>query len=108
MNTDTRLLPKVKVNLIISHSEDDEFIKGLIRAAVGYAEGYQHLPDGHYARGDMEPVTEQAVVMLASHFYESRDGSTGGFYGDNVQAARQVWETAGRLLRLERDWGAGL
>ena len=27
--------------------------------------------------------------MLSSHFYESRDGSTGGFFADNTGAAQQ-------------------
>jgi hypothetical protein len=108
MNTDTRLLPKVKDNLMLAHSADDDFIRGLVRAAVGYAEGYQHLPTGHYAANDMPHVTEQAVVMLASHLYESRDGSTGGFFADSTGAARQVWHTVGNLLRLDRDWGLGV
>lgn len=42
--------------------------------------------------------------MLASHFYESRDGSTGGFFADSVQAGRQVWDTVNLLLRLDREW----
>jgi uncharacterized phage protein (putative DNA packaging) len=42
--------------------------------------------------------------MLASHFYESRDGSTGGFFADNVKAGQQVWNTVNLLLRLDRDW----
>jgi hypothetical protein len=108
MNTDTRLLPKVKGNLMLAHGEDDDFVKGLVRAAVGYAEGYQHLPTGHYSASDMSPVTEQAVIMLASHLYESRDGSTGGFFGDSTSAARQVWHTVNSLLRLDRDWGLGV
>jgi len=52
----------------------------------------------------MSPTTEQAIIMLASHFYESRDGSTAGFFGDNPQAASQVWDTVNLLLRLDRDW----
>ena len=52
----------------------------------------------------MPPTTEQAVIMLASHFYESRDGSTGGFFSDNVNAAQQIWNTVNLLLRLDRDW----
>ena len=80
------LLQKVKDNLILSHSEDDELLRGYIRAAVSYAESYQHIPSGHYADNPMPPTTEQAVIMLSSHFYESRDGSTGGFFSDNVQA----------------------
>ena len=99
------LLSKVKANLILEHGEDDELLLGLIRAAVFYAESYQHRPVGHYAKKSLPPTTEQAVIMLASHFYESRDGSTAGFFGDNVQAGRQVWDTVNMLLRLDRVWG---
>ena len=73
-------------------------------AAVSYAESYQHIPEGSYSSGGMPPTTQQAVIMLASHFYESRDGSTGGFFADNVQAGEQVFKTVNLLLRLDRDW----
>lgn len=98
------LLTKVKQNLILEHSADDELIKGFITAAVSYAESYQHLPENYYSENAMTPTTEQAVIMLSSHFYESRDGSTGGFFGDNVQAGKQVWDTVNMLLRLDRRW----
>lgn len=98
------LLQKVKKNLLLEHSEDDELIKGYITAAVAYAESYQHLPENYYSENTMPPTTEQAVIMLSSHFYESRDGSTGGFFADNVQAGQQVWTTANLLLRLDRRW----
>lgn len=98
------LLAKVKQNLILEHSVDDELLKSYISAAVSYAESYQHLPENFYSENAMSPTTEQAVIMLASHFYESRDGSTGGFFGDNVQAAKQVWDTVNMLLRLDRRW----
>ncbi len=103
--TPTELLSKVKDNLILAHSEDDELLLRLIAAAINYAESYQHLGAGWYADHTMPPTTEQAVVMLSSHFYESRDGSTGGFFADNVQAGRQVWDTVNTLLRLDRLWG---
>nr|DAU77006.1 MAG TPA: tail connector protein [Caudoviricetes sp.] len=64
----------------------------------------QHIPAGSYTEKAMPATTEQAVVMLASHFYESRDGSTGGFFADNPQAATQVWNTVNLLLRLDREW----
>jgi hypothetical protein len=99
-----RLLSKVKANLIIQHGADDDLILGFVRAAVSYAEAFQHLPDNHYADNEMSLTTEQAVIMLASHFYESRDGSTGGFFADSVQAAQQVWSTVHLLLRLCRNW----
>ena len=98
------LLEKVKANLILEHSEDDELLQLYITAATSYAESYQHLPEGTYAETMMPPTTEQAVIMLSSHFYESRDGSTGGFFADNVQAGQQVWHTVNLLLRLDRDW----
>lgn len=98
------LLDKVKANLILEHGRDDELIQTYITAAVSYAESYQHLPEGCYLEKTMPPTTEQAIIMLASHFYESRDGSTGGFFADNVQAGQQVWRTVNLLLQLDRDW----
>jgi len=112
------LLEKVKANLILGHDQDDALINQFIKAAVSYAESFQHIPAGSY--GDdtnknnasesgvavrvMPPTTEQAVIMLASHFYESRDGSTAGFYADSVQAGQQVWKTVNLLLRLDKEW----
>ena len=98
------LLTKVKQNLILEHSADDVLLVNYITAAISYAESYQHLEQGYYKENPMPPTTEQAVIMLSSHFYESRDGSTGGFFGDNVQAGKQVWDTVNMLLRLDRRW----
>ena len=98
------LLEKVKANLILNHSEDDGLLLTYITAAVSYAESYQHISEGYYQENPMPPTTEQAVIMLSSHFYESRDGSTGGFFADNTGAAQQVWNTVNLLLRLDRDW----
>ena len=98
------LLEKVKANLILEHSADDELLQLLITAATRYAESYQHRSETYYDTNTMPPTTEQAVIMLSSHFYESRDGSTGGFFADNVPAGQQVWNTVNLLLRLDRDW----
>lgn len=98
------LLEKVKANLILEHSADDDLLQMYITAAVAYAESYQHLPENYYKDSPMPPTTEQAVIMLSSHFYESRDGSTGGFFADNVHAGQQVWNTVNLLLKLDRDW----
>ena len=98
------LLDKVKLNLILEHNEDDELLGMYIAAAITYAESYQHLDKGFYTEHEMTETTEQAVIMFASHLYESRDGSTGGFYADNVQASQQAWTAVNTLLRLDRDW----
>jgi hypothetical protein len=56
----------------------------------------------------MPATTEQAVIMLSSHLYESRDGSTGGFYADSTSAAQQVRTAVDNLLRMDRDWGMSI
>ena len=101
------ILEKVKANLILQHSEDDALINHFITAAVNYAESYQKIPAGTYKKKHMPPTTEQAIIMLASHFYESRDGSTGGLFADSVQAGQQIWNTVNMLLRLDRRWLQG-
>lgn len=98
------LLQKVKSQLILEHNEDDELIKRLIRSAVSYAESFQHLKKGYYGTNDMPPSTEHAIVMLTAHFYESRDGGTGGFFADSTQASNQTWITVNNMLRLDREW----
>lgn len=98
------LLGKVKKNLILEHNEDDTLVARCINSAVSYAEDYQHLEQGYYKTHNMLLSTEQAIIMLACHFYESRDGSTGGFFADNTQASQQVWTTVNNLLRLNREW----
>ena len=100
----TELLPKVKEILILAHGEDDALLLRLIATAVNYAESYQHIAEGYYTENPMPPTTEQAVIMLSSHFFESRDGSTAGFFADSVQAGQQVWNTVNLLLRLDRKW----
>ena len=101
---ENELLEKVKSNLILDHNEDDVLIVSFIRSAISYAEAYQHLPEDYYTENDMPPSTEQAIIMLSSHFYESRDGSTGGFFSDNTNASDNVWKTVNRLLILGREW----
>lgn len=102
--TQLDLINKVKENLIIDYHEDDNLIGTFVAAAVTYAEGYQHIPEGYYEENEMSNTTLQGVVMLASFFYESRDGSTGGFFGDNTNAAENTWKTVNTLLRLDRSW----
>jgi uncharacterized phage protein (predicted DNA packaging) len=98
------LLTQVKSNLIITFDDDDSLIVSLISAAVSYAEGYQHLEENYYKTHEMSERTKQAVIMLVSHFYESRDGSTGGFFADSPSAGEQTFKTVNRLLMLDREW----
>ena len=98
------LLDKVKANLIITHDADDALITQFITAATNYAETFQNVLEGSYSESKIPATTEQAIIILSSHFYESRDGSTGGFFGDSVPAGQQVWNTVNMLLRLHKNW----
>jgi uncharacterized phage protein (predicted DNA packaging) len=98
------LLDKVKANLILSHSEDDAILETYLAAATNYAEGYQQVGTDFYVENPMSPTTEQGILMLATHFYESRDGSTGGFFNNDVRASDQVWKTVHLLLRMGKEW----
>lgn len=102
--TASDLLQRVKENLIITFNDDDGLILGFIAAAVSYAEGYQHYEPKYYETNECSENTKLAIVMLASHFYESRDGSTGGFFADNASAGEQAIKTANMLLRIDRNW----
>ena len=62
------LFEKVKANLILEHDRDDELLQTYITTATSYAESYQHLTEGHYSENAMPPTTEQAIIMLSSHF----------------------------------------
>lgn len=103
MNND-ELVQLVKQNLIIEHDGDDGLIGSFVEAATSYATGYQHLDAGFYDSHEMSEATRQGVVMLATHFYESRDGATAGFWADKPEAARAVWAAINTLLRLDREW----
>ena len=98
------LLLRVKANLIITHDEDDALLENLIKSAVDYAESFHHLENGSYETKPMPPATEQGVIMLASNFYESRDGSTAGFFADSAQAGQQVWDVVNNLFRMGREF----
>jgi hypothetical protein len=95
------LLPKVKSNLILTHNEDDDLLSGFILAALDYAITYQKLEKPWRK---LPPATMQAVVILASHWYESRDGGTGGFFADTAPAAVNVTNTVQRLLSVNKEY----
>jgi len=100
------LLDKVKANLILQHSQDDKMLEGIILDAIHYAESRQHYPEGYYQTNRMRRNTERAVIILATHLYESRDGSTGGFFNDKLGAADKTEALVDKMLRLnKRNWG---
>ena len=101
------LIDKLKANLMITYDVDDGLLEDMLLAAISYGESYQHVKENYYLENPMSKATEQGIIMLASHFYESRDGSTGGFFNDDVRASDQVWKTVHLLLRMGKEWQVG-
>lgn len=106
MNTND-LLEKVKKNLIISFDDDDELIEDLITKGIRYAENRQHLETGYYDGREMSQTTEHGVILYASHFYESRDGSTGGFWNDKTDAAAAAKKAYDYLFLQAEEYQGG-
>ena len=100
----SELLQRVKSNLIITFDDDDSLIVSYIAAPLSYAAGFQHVGAGFYLSHEMGETTKQGVVMLASHFYESRDGGTAGFFAQSAAASDQAMRAIDSLLRLDREW----
>lgn len=98
------VLANVKANLVIDHGQDDGILRLHVQAAMDYAGKFQHKDDSYYNTHDMSPVTEQAVVMLASFYFESKDGGTGGFFTPTTTAAQQTQKCVDNMLRLDKDW----
>lgn len=99
------LLDDVKANLRKVDNADDAEIARCISAATAYAEDFQNKPEGYYASHPMSETTRQAIVLLASHYFDSPDGATGGFMNDTPEAAKMVDRVVKDLLQLRKDWG---
>lgn len=100
----SELVELVKRNAVIEHDSDDGLLQHFVEAALSYAAGYQHIPPNTYETSGMSDATKQAVVLLATHMYESRDASTAGVFANSAGAAEQTWRAIHRLLVLDRDW----
>lgn len=100
----TELLPKVKENLNVDFDNDDEHILRLTHSAIEYAQRYQNkvYPQAYKTTADVPHSTVQGIIMLASHWYESRDGSTAGYFS-NTQGSMVV-QAAERLFSAHKDW----
>ena len=99
------LLTKVKANLILEHTADDALAFRVTSPPLFHTRRVistsRREPIG--TRPCRRPRS-RPIIMLASHFYESRDGGTGGFFSNTIGSAQQVWNTVNLLLRLDRNW----
>jgi len=103
-NTSKKLLPRLKQNLIIQDDTEDDFLLELILSALDYAQRYQNRDYSCRHFKDLPEITKQAVIMLATHFYESRDAATGGYFADTALAGSNAREAIERMLALHKIW----
>jgi uncharacterized phage protein (predicted DNA packaging) len=98
------LLPKVKANLVIDFDTDNDLISRLIRSALSYAQLYQNkdFTECYADISDVPLSTEQAVIMLVTHWYESRDGSNGGYFSNT--SGSEITKAVDRLLSASKEW----
>ena len=101
---DGRASFKVKANLILEHTADDALLKATSPPLFLTPKATSTSRRVYYAENPMPPTTEQAVIMLSSHFYESGTAARATSFADNTGAAQQVWNTVNLLLRLDRRW----
>lgn len=104
MINNANLLTKVKANLIIEDNSQDTLLSSFITAAVAYACGKQNHEPTFYQLHPIPVNTEHAIVMLASFYFESRDGSSGGFFASSPGAAAQSLTVVDKLLDLDKEW----
>ena len=102
MNAEDLLHP-LKENLVVEHDADDPLMLRCLSSAISYAEGYQKKGPDYYLSHPMSERTKPELIVLSRFFFESRDGSTAGFFSDSPEAARQVWETVKLLLQGDKD-----
>lgn len=100
------MLELLMQNLVLQGASvgDMSLLQSQLVAAISYAEEYQHVGAGFYTVNPMPDTTRQAVIMLASHWYLSRDGSTGGFFADSPAAAERTMKSVHDLLSGQKEW----
>lgn len=77
-------LAEMKAHLRVEFGEDDKLIKNYIQQAQDVAEAYCRV-----SFEDLDDVPTQAklaVMLLAGHFYEVRDGSDKAAYDTTMRA----------------------
>jgi hypothetical protein len=102
----TALLAKVQQNLILENPDDNDLavMERCTMAALDYAARQQNHPNGFYKKNPMTPNTEDAVIMLASLNYESRDCTPTGIFGASEAGSKLARTTIDDMLRLGKVW----
>ena len=55
-------------------TDEDEFLQSLLDTAKVFVKNYLQAEDLKYNTGEMEKITDELVLQMATHFYLNRDG----------------------------------
>ena len=94
-------LETAKAQLKIDHEEEDALLVGYITNAVSFAEEYQTKNYSVVPFDRMTKVTEQAILLLVTIWYENRDGTTEK--SSRMTAKDPAMETVKKLLYFDRS-----
>ena len=65
---------KNQINADDYDSDEDEYLQSLLDSAQVYIKNYLQAEDLQYNPTELEKITDQLVLQLATHFYLNRDG----------------------------------
>jgi hypothetical protein len=65
---------KNQINADEYDSDDDDYLQSLLDSAQVYIKNYLQAEDLQYNPTELERISDQLVLQLATHFYLNRDG----------------------------------
>lgn len=65
---------KQQLNADDYDTDEDEFLQSLLDTAKVFVKNYLQAEDLKYNTGEMEKITDELVLQMATHFYLNRDG----------------------------------
>lgn len=65
---------KNQINADSYDSDEDEYLQSLLDSAQVYIKNYLQAEDLQYNPTELEKITDQLILQLATNFYLNRDG----------------------------------
>ena len=65
---------KQQLNADEFSTDDDDYLQSLLDTATVYIKNYLQAEDLQYNPTELEKISDQLVLQLATHFYLNRDG----------------------------------
>lgn len=65
---------KQQINADSFSTDEDDFLQSLLDTAKVYVKNYLQAEDLQYDIGEMDKITDELILQMATHFYLNRDG----------------------------------